>query len=171
MKYIFSILFSVIAFAIYGQGFDHFSSEAKINFDTLKWKMYSLTHDVKVKRFVLRDEIDNSNDSLYSTLECTIKCTDIEISGDSIMVYLGFYKCNEPNQYVQLQANRVLGIGYLRGRNIFFPIFGKSALDIDMSSYPKYFKKKEMSFCEYLKTYKGNLDLWVLSEAKRRKIL
>lgn len=157
--------------------------------DSLKWKMYTILQNVKMNE-VKEIEIDWEklnfsleafnkflenqpvNDSIFNALDLEIIITDTISRSDTIEYLFDFTKRRMSWRFIQSNTcDGFVGIGYLKEKEIYYPIFGQSAVIIEADFYPKYFLEQEKAFALYIKKHKGDLNSWLKKEAIRRKIL
>jgi hypothetical protein len=140
--------------------------------DSLKWKMYSLTYDVKLKKLV--DEgthFEKKDDSIFNVIECDIEISGIKEKGDTVQYFLNFRRNNFSDKYVQVLADSYVGIGYVKKLCVYYPIPGKSYFDVELNFYNDFFQKQEEGFIKYLRQYKGNFCNWVKQTAIKKNII
>ena len=91
MKY---LLLVVIVFGFdtaYSQK-DMLQISTKFDIDSVKWKMYLLTYDIKLAKRRYDDSPSSIKDSGYfSSLMCNIKVVSVKTMHDSIEAFLDFF--------------------------------------------------------------------------------
>lgn len=171
MKY---LLLVVIAFGIKPACSQKNIPQVSNNFDldSVKWKMYLLTYDIKLAKRRFDDSPSSIKDSGYfSSLMCNIKVISVKAMHDSVEAFLDFFLSDSTEHLIQKDANSVIGVGYIKNLNIYYPIFGKSAIDESPSYFKSYFTNKERLFVSYLKTYKLKINPWLKDILTKKQIL
>lgn len=170
MKY---LLLVVIVFGFdtaYSQK-DMLQISTKFDIDSVKWKMYLLTYDIKLAKRRYDDSPSSIKDSGYfSSLMCNIKVVSVKTMHDSIEAFLDFFLFDSTEHLIQKKANSVIGVGYIKNLNVYYPIFGKSAIDASPSFFESYFANKELLFANYLKIYKGKINPWLMDMLIKKQI-
>jgi hypothetical protein len=173
MKYLFSILIASLALSTFAQTDQSCKISLKeLNIDSLKWKMYVLTFDAKLKQ-VIENELGQPtiSDSIVSPIQCNLKFISIEKKGDSIECLIDFYKIKESERYVHRKADYYIGVGHINKLQTYYPLSGKTAMDVSPSFYSQFFKNQEQLFINFIKTYKGEINSWLRKMLTEKGIL
>lgn len=142
-------------------------NDFNFNIDSIKWIAYSINYHKNAF------SISDTAVLLKSIIECDINISKTYSENKDTCFYTYyFYKGSEKNVLIPNDGYYDM-IGVVPKNKYMFPVH--SIIDLsftrNVDSCNFFFQEKERKFREYLKSYNGEISIWLKQEASRRNIL